>query len=206
MSETSFPFENVDTTETQFSQMFRTIQDGVNGTPAGGEVAVSVGFSGLTVDVAPGQAMVNGHFYINTASKTLDLDTADGVNNRIDTIALRLDDVANEIVAIVVTGTPGVSPVAPTLTQTTPYGVFEFPLADVLVPASAGVPGTITDRRSFMGERVGTWTTANRPDTDGRPIFGYNSTLDLIEFYDGSNWRPIAVQVGFEQHFLLMGA
>jgi hypothetical protein len=191
MAESSFPWEDIDTTETQFSTMFRTLNDGVNGTPSGDELEVVAGFVGLTVDVEPGQAMVQGHYYINTVAKNVELDTADGSNDRIDTIVLRLDDIANEITAVAVTGTPALSPVPPTLTQTQPYGVFEFPLADVLVPAGAGVPGTITDRRSFMGERFGTWSTANRPTPGDRVAVGYNSTLDVVEFYDGTGWRSL---------------
>jgi hypothetical protein len=136
--------------------------------------------------------MVQGHYYINTTAVTVSLTTADAVNDRIDTVVLRLDPVANTIVAAVVTGTPALSPVAPTLTQVEPYGVYEFPLADVLVPATAGVPGTITDRRAFMGERFGVWTTANRPDPGTGVAFGYNSTLEATEFYDGTEWRSVA--------------
>jgi hypothetical protein len=206
MAESSFPWEDIDTSETQFSQMFRTVQNGVNGTTATDEVKVVAGFAGLTVDVEPGQAMVQGHFYINTEAKTLTLATADGSNDRIDTIVLRLDDIANEIVAVAVTGTPALSPVPPTLTQTEPYGVYEFPLANVLVPAAAGTPGTITDRREFMGTRLGTWNTAGRPPITGRPLFGFNTDTEQIEFYNTieDDWRPV-VGVGFEASFLLGG-
>lgn len=192
MAQSSFPWENIDTSETQFSQMFRHVNNGVNGTPTTDELEVVAAFSGLAVDVEPGQAMVQGHYYINTTAVTLSLTTADAVNDRIDTVVLRLDPVANTIVAAVVTGTPALSPVAPTLTQVEPYGVYEFPLADVLVPATAGVPGTITDRRGFMGERFGVWTTANRPDPGTGVAFGYNSTLGAAEFYDGTEWRSVA--------------
>lgn len=189
MAETSFPWENVDTSETQFSTMFRTIQNGVNGTPAGSQLKVEAAFSGLAVTVNIGQAMVLGHFYSNSVAKNLTLTTADGSLARIDTVVLELDPITNSITAKVVTGTPALTPVAPTLTKTEPYGVWQDALADVLVAAGAGVPGTITDRRPFMGERVGTWTTANRPDTNGRPVFGYNTTEDYIEFFDGTDWR-----------------
>jgi hypothetical protein len=198
MSQTSFPWEDIDTSETQFSQMFRHVNNGVNGVPTGDELQVVPGFSGLTVDVLPGEAMVRGHYYISTLPVELTLATADATNDRIDTVVLRMDPVANEIVAVVLTGTPAAVPVAPSLTQVDPYGVFEFPLADVLVEATAGVPGVITERRSFMGERVGSWGTAGRPDTAGRPIFGYNTDLGVIEFFDGTGWR-IAFPVYFEE-------
>jgi hypothetical protein len=175
--------------------MFRTIQSGVNGTPAGDELKVEQAFEGLAVTVNAGQAMVQGHFYINTLPFDLPLQPADGSLDRIDTIVLELDDVSNSITGKVVTGEPASEPEPPTLTQTEPYGVWQERIADVLVQAASGVPGTITDRRAFMGERVGTWTTANRPDTNGRPVFGYNSTLDAVEFYDGDEWRPLAPEI-----------
>jgi len=192
MSQTSFPWEDVDTTETQFSLMFRNVNNGVNGVPTGDKLEVVPAFSGLAVEVEPGEAMVRGHYYVSTLAVELTLATADASNDRIDTVVLRLDPIANEIVAAVVTGTPAASPVPPTLTQVDPYGVFEFPLANVLVEATAGVPGTITDRRAFMGERVGSWNTAGRPDTGGRPVFGYNTDFGWVEFYDGSSWRNFA--------------
>ena len=206
MAESSFPFEDIDTSETQFSQMFRTIQNGVNGTTATDELQVVAGFAGLTVELKPGQAMVQGHFYINTDDKLIELPTADPVDPRIDTIVLRLDDVANEIIAIAKTGEPDPNPVPPTLVQTEPYGVYEFPLADVRVDAGAGTPTSITDRREFMGTRLGTWNTAGRPPITGRPLFGFNTDTEQIEFYNTieNDWRPV-VGVGFEASFLLGG-
>lgn len=207
MTQTSFPFENIDTTETQYSQLFRTLNAGVNGTPSGGQLAVSAG-TGLAVNVAAGQAMVRGHYYISTATESLALATADATNGRIDTIVLTLDPTVNSIVLAVVTGTPAGSPVAPTLTQTD-AGVFQFPLANVLVPANAGVPSTITDRREFMGSRVGVWTTAGRPDPAGTVRVGFNTTLGTMEFYNinTSAWESIggSASTGFETTFLLGG-
>jgi hypothetical protein len=194
MAQTSFPWENVDTSETQYSQLFRTLNDGVNGTTVGGELEVGPGFAGLSVEVAAGQAMVQGHFYISTAIEQLSLDTADGALDRIDTVVLRLDPVANSIVLAVVTGTPDASPVAPALTQTDPYGVYEFPLGDVLVEAASGVPGAITDRRDFMGTKVKTWSTAGRPTPNNRPLIGFNITTGRVEVYNTvlSAWEDVA--------------
>jgi hypothetical protein len=93
----------------------------------------------------------------------------------------------NTIVLAVLTGTPNASPVAPTLTQTD-GAVFEFPLANVLVNASAGVPSTITDRREFLGSRLGIWTTSARPPSPQIGQFGYNTTLSNFDFWNGSAW------------------
>lgn len=187
MAQSSFPFENVDTTETQFSQMFRTLNAGVNGTPAGTELKVSAG-TGLQVSVALGQAMVRGHYYISTATELLTIGTANPSNPRIDTVVLRLDPVANSIVLAVVAGTAAASPVAPTLTQTD-AGVFEFPLANVAVAAGAGTVGTITDRRVFMGKRLqSVGTSAAREIVFPAPVQGdmvWRDDLGALETYYG---------------------
>jgi hypothetical protein len=119
---------------------------------------------------------------------------------------LRLDPIANSVIIAVKTGVPDPSPVAPALVQTD-GGIFEQPLANVLVPANAGVPGTITDRREFMGTKLGAWTTAGRPDPGTRVLFGFNTELQTIEFYNTvtSAWTPVG-GVGLEVTFLLMGA
>lgn len=190
MAQTSFPFEDIDTTETQFSQMFRNLQDGINGTYGGTELQVSAG-TGLAVDVAAGQAMVRGHYYISNATESLALATADATNDRLDVVVLRLDPTANSIVLAVKTGTPAGSPTAPSLVQTD-AGIYEVALANVLVPATSGVPSTITDRREYMGSRIRLWTTATRPTT-AMPHVGYNLTEQTFEGYDVvlAEWGPI---------------
>lgn len=192
MAQSSFPFENIDTTETQYSQLFRTLNNGVNGTPDGGELEVDSAAAGLAVDIAAGQAMVRGHFYISTAVETRSLAVADPSDDRIDLIVLRLDPIANSVVLAVKTGVPDPAPVAPTLVLTD-GGIFEQPLAEVLVPANAGVPSTITDRREFMGTKLGSWTTAGRPIVTDRALFGFNTDLQAIEFYNPTTdeWEEI---------------
>ena len=206
MTQTSFPFEGIDTTETQFSQWARHFNSGVNDLPTGSALEVGAG-TGLAVDVVAGEAMVRGHYYDSSATESLALTTADATNDRIDTVVLRLDPTANSIVLAVKTGTPAGSPVAPTLVQTD-AGVYEQALADALVPANSGVPTTITDRREFMGTRLGSWATVGRPTPAGRVLFGFNTTTGSVEFYNTntSAWAAVGGGVGFEASFLLMGA
>jgi hypothetical protein len=151
MAQSSFPFESIDTTETQFSQWARNIGEGVKGSLAGTELKVTAG-TGLQVAVAAGQAMVRGHYYVSTASENLTIATANASNPRIDSIVLTLDPTANTIVLAVVAGTAASSPVAPTLTQTD-SGVYQYQLATVLVPAAATSVSTITDKRTFLGSK-----------------------------------------------------
>lgn len=190
MAQNSWPFENIDTTETEYSQLFRNFGAGVVGVPTGTQLGVSAG-AGLAVNVQAGQAMVRGHYYFNTEIESLGLATANPTNPRIDTIVLRLNPTLNSIVLAVVTGTPASSPVAPTLTQTD-AAVFEFALANVRVNAAATTPSTITDVRSFIGSRVGIWSTAGRP-TPTTGAFGYNTTTASPEVYNGTSWVSLGV-------------
>jgi hypothetical protein len=205
MTQTSFPFEGIDTTETQFSQWARNIGEGFFADSNGDRLAVAAG-TGLAVDVDPGRALVRGHFYVSTATEALSLATADVTNDRLDTVVLRLDPTANSIILAVVTGTPAGSPVAPTLTQTD-AGTYELAIADVLVPANSGVPTAITDRRAETAAKAGEWPTAGRPATTGFAFIGFNTDLGTLEFYNVSTsaWEPVGGGLGFEGSFLLGG-
>lgn len=154
MAQTSWPFENVDTTETQFSQWARNIGEGVKGASTGTDLKPFADASGMTVKVPAGQAMVRGHYYASTAQETLTVTAAHATNPRIDTVVLELDPVANSIVLKVVAGTAASSPVAPTLTQTD-SGVYQFPLANVSVLAAVTniASDKLTDRRTFLGSQ-----------------------------------------------------
>lgn len=189
MTQTSWPFQNVDTTETQFSQWARHIasggRSGVNGIPTGTDLKVTANSSGMQVFIAAGQAMVRGHFYASSDSETITIGAAN-TNPRIDSIVLRLDPSANSVLLTVVAGTAAVSPVAPTLTQTD-SGIYDFKLADVRVEANATTidNSKVTDTRQFV---LDVWTTANRP-TPFLGLFGYNITLQKFEIYNGSAWE-----------------
>ena len=153
MAETYWPFPNIDTTATQFSQWSRNIGEGVKGSFNTTDLKVTTAGTAMTVSVATGQALVRGHYYYNTTSATLNIAAANATNPRIDSIVLHLDPALNSTVLTVLTGTPAATPVAPTLTQTD-SGVYELLLATVLVPAASSVvsSGNITDARTFLGQ------------------------------------------------------
>jgi hypothetical protein len=150
MAQTSFPFENLDTSETQFSQWARNIGEGVR-PGSGGELLVSGDGSGMNVKVAAGQSLVRGHYYVSTAIETLIISASDLTNPRIDNVVLELDPAANTILLKVVAGTPAGSPSAPSLVQTD-SGIYQQLLATVAVAASATVisSGNVTDARTTL--------------------------------------------------------
>lgn len=195
MAESSFPFQAVDTTETQFSQWSRHIihggRSGVNGVPGDTTLLASANSSGMQVTVTAGQAMVRGHYYVSNASSSLAIGEAN-TNPRIDSIVLQLDPALNSIVLQVVPGTPASSPVAPTLTQTD-SAVYQFKIADVRVEASATTidAGKVTDTRQFM---IDSWTTANRP-VGFLGLTGFNATTGKVEFYNGTSWADITASL-----------
>lgn len=196
MAQLSYPFENQDTTETQYSALFSRLQlTGVDGDYLGQSLRVTAN-TGMQVNVAAGYAIVRGFAYENTAVETLTLDTGN-TQARIDLVILRLDPSANSIVLAVKKGTPAASPVAPALTQV-PGAVWEMMLAQVAVAANATAIGIndITDYRRFLGTQVTSWKTWLRPENPSIGVTGYNSSLAKHEFWDGSAWQPVGNEAG----------
>jgi hypothetical protein len=158
MAQTSWPFENIDTSETQFSLWASNIGQGVIA-DKGFELEPFADSSGMNVKVRSGQALVRGHYYDSTATETLTIANADLSNPRIDLVVLRLDPTANSIVLAVITGTPNSSPSAPALTQTV-GAVYELPLAEVYVNTATATiaPEDVTDLRVIFASWTGSIT------------------------------------------------
>jgi hypothetical protein len=193
MTQTSYPFENIDTTETQFSRWARNFQEsGVKGVPGDSNLTVTADDSILEVEVQPGQAFIRGHYYENTAPVRVTLETT-GSQVRIDAIVLELDPESDVIEVKVVPGDPVASnPLPPELTQTD-AGIYQLLLGHVAVPV-AGVAissSMVTDLRSFMSGRVGLWTTGTRPDAPYPGQAGFNSQVGKIEVWNGTSWGAV---------------
>jgi hypothetical protein len=191
MAEQSFPFENIDTTEAQFSEWATNFQEtGVQGSPTGTELGITVTGSDLNLTIAAGQAFIRGHYYINTDDLVLAVTSA-GTNTRIDIVVVELDPEANTIVTKIVSGEAvSADPVAPTLTQSA-TGIYQLPIATLTIPTSTVVitAGMLVDTRTFMGNRVGIWTTATRPaNPTAYQTLGYNTTIESHESWNGTGW------------------
>lgn len=200
MAQTSWPFENIDTTEVQFSQWARHINEGIRPDFAN-ELEVFADDSGLNVKVKSGQAMVRGHYYASTAEETLTITTPDATNPRIDNVVLELDIIANSILLKVVTGTPAASPSEPALVQSEDGNIYQLWLAEVYVQAGVFsiVAGNVYDYREFMFAGVGKWNTITRPTN---PIqyqtIGYNTDLNTHEVWNGSAWTSVFAPITTE--------
>ena len=191
MAEQSFPFENIDTTESQFSEWATNFQEtGVQGSPTGTELGITVTGSDLNLTIAAGQAFIRGHYYINTSDLVIAVPTA-GVNTRIDILVVELNPETNTIVTKLVSGEAvSADPVAPTLTQSA-TGIYQLPIATLTIPTSTVVitAGMLVDTRTFMGNRIGIWTTATRPaNPTAYQTLGYNTTIESHESWNGTAW------------------
>ena len=150
MAQSSWPFENIDTSETQFSQWARNIGEGVK-TGALNELEPFADSTGMRVKVKSGQALIRGHYYQSSAEEVIAVTEADPSNPRIDILILELDPSANSITLKVTAGVPAPVPVAPTIVQTD-GGVYQVKLAEILVGTLVTTIAAedVTDTRSYL--------------------------------------------------------
>jgi len=210
MAQSSWPFESIDTNETQFSQWARNMGEGVK-TGALNELEVFADATGMQIKVRSGQAMVRGHYYQNTAEVALTVDAADPDNPRIDTVVLELDPSANKIELKVITGVAESSPSPEPVVQTD-AGIYQIKLADIAVGAGVFTitAGNVTDQRFYLEVFTGTLAAANVTGLNlnaiSDVIISSPSTGEALA-YNGNNWvNQPAVTDSKPDTFLLMGA
>lgn len=112
--------------------------------------------TGMTIDVQPGSANINGRQFYEESTRTLTIQAANATLDRIDTVVLRLN-LALEALTVdlyVVQGTPAATPTEPSLTRNA--SVYEVGLANLFIAkASTSIPQyRITDTR-LNSERCG---------------------------------------------------
>jgi hypothetical protein len=157
MAQTSWPWEGVNTSETQFSRWAKHIGggQGVVGIVGDNNLKIVADSSGMrvTAKAASGAslAIVRGHMFSSTQDELVTIAAAEA-NPRIDRVVLTLDPSLNSIVLAVVKGVAGVSPVAPSLTQTE-TGIYMMELAKVSVDAGTTTlaASSVSDLRAFLG-------------------------------------------------------
>lgn len=99
---------------------------------------------GMTVDVEPGDALINGHHFYEETTRTLTVQAANATLDRIDSVVLRLNLAigALTIDLYVVQGTPATTPTAPSLTRNA--SIYEIGLANLFITKNTT---TITQQR-----------------------------------------------------------
>lgn len=191
MTHTSYPFDSQNTTEVQYSKLFRELQDsGVVGSHGGPALQVFATGGGLFVSVRPGDGFVRGHYYNQSTQEDLAI-AAPSVGARIDLVVIRLDPTLNKIELAVIKGdyTTGLMP---PLVQSD-VDNYEVPLAAIAVaPGVTSISvAAVSDLRPFVGSRVGVWSTATRPKTPRKAVLGLNTTTGVWEYWNGTAWAGI---------------
>lgn len=103
--------------------------------------------TGMNVIAQSGSAFINGYHYQNTTPLELDIQTADGVNPRIDRVVIRWSNIDRNIHLAVNSGVPSATPTPPDLTRNN--DVYELGIADIFVARGtiSIVTENITDTR-----------------------------------------------------------
>ncbi|WP_405057043.1 hypothetical protein OG474_30445 [Kribbella sp. NBC_01505] len=187
MATSSFPFDNQDSTEDQYSKLFRELQtSGVADTKGGAALRVEP-TGGMGLAVQAGFAIVRGHGFQSTATEALTLPAATS-STVTHLVILRLDPTANSITLVLVSGAANGG--APALTQTD-FGIYEIALAAIEVgPNAVNIdPAKITDLRPFLGHQVTAWTADTRPAAPRMARLGFNTTTGAWEYYTGAAWK-----------------
>lgn len=188
MAEFSAPFdESPIATQSQWSRMAR--RWGLDGIHAEDPAQTGLKITGSgtgTVTMEPGEAFVNGFYYLNDTVKNIDIVPNGGTTTRVDTVVLRASMSAKSVIAAYKTG--GTS--APTL-STDENGVYEIPLAQCTVAAGSSVVTAVNvaDRRWFTDRGAIAGVPGDgRPATKGQ--LRVEGTSLLIG--DGATWRWLA--------------
>lgn len=138
--------------------------DGVLPNPST-NLQVSAG-TGMNVLVSPGFATVNGCMKLEESQRTLAVQAASALYDRIDTVVVRLNDNDSERICdlYILEGTPASSPVRPALTRT--ESIWELGLADLFVAKNSTVVSNqrITDTR-YETARCGVISSISEFDT-----------------------------------------
>ncbi len=147
------------TTLSAVPYMFRAWSDGVIANVFG-VLAVTAGGASMNITIDAGGSHVRGIIYDQLVSRTITIPTANASNPRIDTVVIEVapsgsgDNIEGRSELKLLAGSPGASPVAPALTQSST--VWQMPLADVRVDAgiSAIASNKVTDRRVFSSPSI----------------------------------------------------
>lgn len=199
MAISAFPFDNQDTTEANYSAFFRELQDsGVIGGFGDASLRVTADSTGMQIKIAPGAAILRGHCVISTAIETRAV-TAASAQPRVDAVVARLDPAFDSITFMVLAGTPAASNPTPPTLQQMDTGLWDLLLGHVSVAAGAATiaAGNVSERRPWIGQRVGTWSADTRPLSPRRGRLGLNMTTSSWEWHNGTAWVALAPEVAW---------
>lgn len=144
----------------------------------------------MKIDVLSGQGWINGYWYRNTDSFTLDLSVADGVLSRIDLVVLRWSSSERDMYLTVIEGVPSANPQIPSIRRDADF--YDLKLAEVFI--GAGIVGVtqsaITDTR--MNSQVCGWVHGLIDQIDTTDLYNqfqdFFNRFKTIQLADYTAW------------------
>lgn len=183
----------------QFADYFASfISNGVYADTMNELQVVALASPDMKVNVSSGKAFTNGYWYKNDSSYELQIDIADGVAPRIDSIVVRLDYSERDTYVAVKKGTPSASPSVPALQRDA--DAYELQLATINISAGATSisQSMITDTRP--DEDVCGWVTGVIDQIDTTNLFAqFQAAFD--EAYAGFENQLEASELEFNDWF-----
>ncbi|MGW3166988.1 hypothetical protein ACWC9Q_29840 [Streptomyces sp. NPDC001142] len=163
--------------------------DGVYGAPT--DAAVVTSAVGLTVAIRANMvASLRGHAWTSgTTGDSLPIAPNSSGQTRTDRVVLRLDRTDWTVRAVVSQGTPGAG-LPPLAQSTAATGVYEIPLAEVVVTAGA-TSVTVRRRELYVGTRVRAAISDALPPNPARGEMVYQTDAAVLSVWNGGSWQPV---------------
>lgn len=195
MADYAYPKALTGMQDVQWSNyMASLVSDGVTSL---GAFAPTADGSGMNVKLAAGEGIIRGILTGDASQATVTIEAAPATGqSRIDTIIKRLDRSGTPVIkTAVLKGTAAASGFAPKALTQDPAGIWEWPVADVLVTGGAVsiTADKVTDRRSNTGTNVESWQT---PPASARPFtIAYNKAASKwVYTLNGTVWQDLLDQ------------
>lgn len=143
----SGPFDSANMSQAQWEEVESKLW--TNGVIKGARNEfVTTTTTGLGISVNTGDAVVDGFRFYCDVPQAITASAADPSLDRIDLVALRIDESAHTATVALKPGTPAASPVAPTATQTV-GGTYELGIYQARVNAGSSTITSLTDVRAY---------------------------------------------------------
>lgn len=158
----------------------------------------------LSAVVYPGLTSISGPYVVEKIQESDSLNPADGTNDRIDGLDLRIRDddedglTLRDVTVVYVPGTPAGSPVAPAVTANS------LRLATILVPSGGSPSPTVQTLAPFtvaLGGILPVGTAGDLPAA-GRyeGMYADQADDDALYRWNGSAWVPVASASSFNSY------
>lgn len=196
MADNGLPLPNVTTVNTvaDWETVFGSAQlDGIVA-GRGNELNPTLDSPGRNVVIDTGQAVLRGFGKPISASTPTSVPAASG-QNRIDRLVLRLNrtsvTASTFIQPVVITGTPGTNPTAPSITRSQ-TGNWDLPICRWTSLSSGALTGLMDERPIPIVGYSG--VSGARPQVpSGGVVLLYERDTGMIALNDGSSWSYVAL-------------